>query len=111
VRIALGEEASSEVMKHLADYEIEEITQAIARLKNISVEVMDRILEDFEQHLIAGKWISQGGIDVAHQALERAVGPRKAPKMLDRISSQISSGFYMLCNVPPDQIVRGDSDD
>jgi hypothetical protein len=31
--------------------------------------------------------------------------------MLDRISSQISSGFYMLRNVPPDQIVRGDSDD
>ena len=111
MRVALGEEASGEVIKHLADYEIKEITQAIARLKNISVKVMDRILEDFEQHLIAGKWISQGGIDVAHQALERAVGPRKAPEMLDRISSQISSGFYMLCNVPPDQIVRGDSDD
>ena len=111
MRIALGEEASGEGMKHLADYEIEEITQAIAGLKNISVEVMDRILEDFEQHLIAGKWILQGGVDVAHQALERAVGPSKAPEMLDRISSQISSGFYMLCNVPPDQIVRGDSDD
>ena len=45
-----------EVMKHLSDYEIEEITQAIAGLKNISVDVMDRILEEFEQHLIAGEW-------------------------------------------------------
>ena len=104
VMVALGEEASGEVMKHLSDYEIEEITQAIAGLKNISVEVMDRILEEFEQLLVAGEWISQGGVDFARQALERAVGPRKAQEILDRISSQISSGFYMLRNVPPDQI-------
>ena len=45
--VALGEEVSGEVMKHLSDYEIEEITQAIAALKNISVDIMDRILEEF----------------------------------------------------------------
>ena len=104
VMVALGEEVSGEVMKHLSDYEIEEITQAIAGLKNISVDVMDRILEEFEQHLMAGEWISQGGVDFARQALERAVGPSKAQEILDRISSQISSGFDMLRNVPPDQI-------
>ena len=32
VMVALGEEVSGEVMKHLSDYEIEEITQAIASL-------------------------------------------------------------------------------
>ena len=104
VMVALGEEASGEVMKHLSDYEIEEITQAIAGLKNISVELMDQILEEYEQHLIAGEWVSQGGVDFARQALERAVGPRKAQEILDRISSQITSGFYILRNVPPDQI-------
>jgi flagellar motor switch protein FliG len=103
VMVALGEDASGEVMKHLTDYEIEEITQAIAGLKNISVEVMDGILEEFEQLLVAGEWISQGGIDFARQALERAVGPRKAQEILDRISSQ-PLGFQMLRNVPPDQI-------
>ena len=103
VMVALGEDASGEVMKHLTDREIEEITQAIAGLKNISVEVMDGILEDFEQLLVAGEWISQGGIDFARQALERAVGPRKAQEILDRISSQ-PLGFQMLRNVPPDQI-------
>ena len=102
--VALGEETSGEVMKHLSDYEVEEITQAIAGLKNISVEVMDQILEEFEQLLMAGEWISQGGVDFARAALERAVGPRKAQEILDRITSQISAGFYMLRNVPPDQI-------
>ena len=104
VMVALGEEVSGEVMKHLSDYEIEEITQAIAGLKNVSVEVMDRIIEEFEQLLMAGEWISQGGVDFARAALERAVGPRKAQEILDRITSQISAGFYMLRNVPPDQI-------
>jgi len=104
VMVALGEEASGEVMKHLSDYEIEEITQAIAGLKNVSVEVMDRIIEEFEALLMAGEWISQGGVDFARAALERAVGPRKAQEILDRITSQISAGFYMLRNVPPDQI-------
>ena len=103
VMVALGEDASGEVMKHLTDFEIEEITEAIAGLKNISVEVMDGILEEFEQLLVAGEWISQGGIDFARQALERAVGPRKAQEILDRISSQ-PLGFQMLRNVPPDQI-------
>ena len=103
-KVALGEEVSGEVMKHLSDYEIEEITQAIAGLKNISIDVMDRILNEFEASLLAGEWVSQGGIDFARQALERAVGPRKAQEILDRISSQVSSGFYMLSNVPADQI-------
>ena len=104
VMVALGEEVSGEVMKFLSDYEIEEITQAIASLKNISVEVMDRVLEDFEQHLMAGEWISQGGEDFARAALERALGPQKAAEILERVSSKVASGFYMLKNVAPDQI-------
>ena len=104
VMVALGEEVSGEVLKHLHDYEIEEITQAIAGLKNISVELMDRILEEFEQHLLAGEWVSQGGVDFARSALERAVGPRRAQEILERVTTKVSSGFYMLKNVAPDQI-------
>ncbi|MGB0605777.1 MAG: flagellar motor switch protein FliG [Candidatus Latescibacterota bacterium] len=104
VMVALGEEVSGEVLKHLQDYEIEEITQAIAGLKNISVELMDRVLEEFEQHLLAGEWVSQGGVDFARSALERAVGPRRAQEILERVTTKVSSGFYMLKNVAPDQI-------
>ena len=105
VTVALGEEVSGEVMKHLSDFECEEITQAIAELKNISVDMMDKILEEFEQHMIAGEWVSQGGVDFARQALERAVGPKKAQEILDRIGSRTTGGFYILKNAAPDQIV------
>ena len=104
VMVALGEETTGEVMKHLSDYEVEMITQAIAGLKSIPTGVIDRVLEDFETHLMAGEWVSQGGIDFARAALERAVGPRKAQEILDRVASTTTSGFYMLKNVAPDQI-------
>ena len=104
VMVALGEEVSGEVMKHLSDYEIEEITQAIASLKSISTELIDGVLEEFEQHLLAGEWIAQGGMDFARAALERAVGPRRAQEILERVGSKVSSGFYILKNVAADQI-------
>ena len=102
--VALGQEVAGEVMKFLSDFEIEEITQAIAKLSNVTVEMQDRILEEFEQHLLAGEWVSTGGIDYARGALERAVGPRKAQEILDRVASTTSSGFYILRNVSPDQV-------
>jgi flagellar motor switch protein FliG len=102
--VALGEEVAGEVMKYLSDLEIEELTQIIAQLKSLPTQLQDRVLEEFEQHLLAGEWIGQGGVDFARAALERAVGTRRAQEILERISSNTSSGFYMLRNVAPQQI-------
>ena len=102
--VALGQETAGEVMKFLTEYEIEEITQAVANLKNITVVVQDKVMEEFEQHLLAGEWVSQGGMDFARGALERAVGPRKAQEILDRVSSTVSSGFFILKNAAAEQI-------
>ena len=102
--VALGQESAGEVMKFLSDFEIEEIAQAVANLKNVTVPMQDRVLEEFEQHLLAGAWVSQGGMDFARGALERAVGPRKAQEILDRVANTVTSGFYMLRNVAAEQI-------
>ena len=83
---------------------MEEITQAIANLKNVSVAQQDKVLEEFEQHMMAGNWVSQGGLDFARQALERARGPARAKEILDRVTHTVSSGFSMLRNVAPEQI-------
>ncbi len=104
ILVALGPEVAGEVMKNLQDNEVEEITQCIASLKNITPEVMTQVLEEFEQHMLAGAWVSQGGVDFARAALERAVGARKAQEILDRVTARVSSGFYMLKNVQADQI-------
>ena len=102
--VALGQETAGEVMKFLSDFEIEEITQAVANLKSVTVEMQDKVLQEFKHPLLAGEWVSQGGMDFARGALQRAVGPRKAQEILDRVASTTSSGFYMLKNVAPEQV-------
>lgn len=103
--IALGQETTAEVMKYLNDIEIEQIAEAIAGLDVVTTEQEDEVLEEFEQLLIAGKYVSQGGMDFARGALEKALGPRKAQGLLDRVTSTTTSGFYMLRNVDPNQII------
>ncbi len=103
--IALGQETTAEVMKFMNDYEIEEIAQSISELEVVTTEQEDQVLEEFEQLLLAGKYVSQGGMDFARGALERAIGPRRASQLLDRVNSTTTSGFYMLKNVDPNQII------
>ncbi len=103
--IALGQDTTAEVMKYLSEFEIEGIAQAIAEMDVVTTEQEDDVLEEFEQLLIAGKYVSQGGMDFARGALEKALGPRRAQGLLDRVTSTTSSGFYMLRNVDPNQII------
>jgi flagellar motor switch protein FliG len=103
--IALGQEATAEVMKCMDEQEIESIAQSITELDTVTTEQEDDVLEEFEQLLLAGKYVSQGGLDFARGALEKALGPRKAQGLLDRVNSTTTSGFYMLRNVDPNQII------
>jgi flagellar motor switch protein FliG len=103
--IALGQDATAEVMKYLSELEVEGIAESIAGLEVVTTEQEDEVLEEFEQLLVAGKYVSQGGMDFARGALEKALGPRQAQALLDRVTSTTSSGFYMLRNVDPNQII------
>jgi flagellar motor switch protein FliG len=102
--IVLGREVSAELMKHFSDYEIEEITLAIASTKSVESMQAGEFLEEFRQHLLAGEWINQGGIEFARAMLERAVGPRKTQEIIGRVTSRVAQGFYLLNKVAPDQI-------
>ena len=102
--VAVGQEPAGEVMKYLTDHEIEDIAEAIAGLRNVSAEVQELVLEEFRQHLIAGQWVAQGGMDFARGSLERAVGPQKAEEILNRVAAGVSPGFEVLKNVPPEQV-------
>lgn len=104
VMVAVGQEVSGMIMQHLSDFEIEETTQAIARLQGTPKALRDDVLEEFRQHLLAGTWLSTGGMDFARAAVTRAVGAPRAKEILARVSSRVTAGFYMLKNVEPDQL-------
>ncbi len=102
--IALGQDTSAEILKYLNDYEIEDIAQTIAELRTVTTDQEDEVLEEFETMLMAGKYVSMGGIDFARGTLEKAMGPRRAQSMLDRVTATTSGGFYLLRNIAPNQI-------
>ena len=102
--VALGQETASEVMKYLGEYEIEQITQAIAELQHITPEIQDQTLEEIEQHLLAGQYVTEGGVDFARGMLEKALGPKQAQEVMERVLTTVSSAFYQLRNVSPSQL-------
>jgi len=104
IMVALGEECAGDIMRYLGDYDIEELTEAITALRSVPTEVQDRALEEFEQHLLAGEWISQGGADFARGVLERAVGARRAQEIMERVQMDVGTGFQLLRTASAEQI-------
>jgi len=104
VMVGLGQRIAGELMKRMSDGEIEEVTQAIGGLDQVEAEGRQKVAEEFRQRLLDGEYSIKGGMEFARGALERAVGPRKAQEVIDHITSRVSSGFYMLQNVAPEQI-------
>jgi flagellar motor switch protein FliG len=102
--VAIGTHAAGEVMKFLSDHEIEQLTSTMVTLHSVSVEMQTRVVDEFLRHLRAGSGVSHGGVEYSRGVLERALGPRKAQEILERVANSASSGFYMLRNVSPEQV-------
>lgn len=87
--VSLGSDVSSEVFKHLREDEIEQLTFEIARLDKIEPDDRDRVLQEFQEMMMAQEFISQGGIDYARDVLERALGTQKAIDVVNRLTSSL----------------------
>jgi flagellar motor switch protein FliG len=87
--VSLGSDVSSEIFKHLREDEIEQLTFEIARLDKIEPEDRDRVLQEFQEMMMAQEFISNGGIDYARDILERALGTQKAIDIVNRLTSSL----------------------
>ncbi len=105
--IAIGTEAASQIFKHLKDKDVERLAVEIANMKDIPSTIMEAVIEEFYQMIMAQEYISQGGIDYAKGVLEKAVGPRKAHEVISKVESAINvSGFTLLKDVDPNQLLN-----
>ncbi len=87
--VSLGSDVSSEIFKHLREDEIEQLTFEIARLDKIEPEDRDRVLQEFQEMMMAQEFIQNGGIDYARDVLERALGTQKAIDIVNRLTSSL----------------------
>ncbi|MCL1947219.1 MAG: flagellar motor switch protein FliG [Chitinivibrionia bacterium] len=107
VMVALGSNASSQVLKHLDEKDVERLTTEIARLSDVSMEVREAVLQEFTALSMAYQYIAQGGVDYAREILEDALGTRKAKEIMERVQQKIrTTGFNLLEKVDPTQLVN-----
>ncbi len=104
--IAIGVTSASQMLKHLPEEEVEQISVEVARLKDVSSEVVTGVIEEYYQMMTAKQYVSQGGMDYAKQLLEKAWGMRKAEDFLKRIEAATEvSAFYLLQTVDDAQLL------
>lgn len=104
--IALGVEAASEVLKRLEDQEVETISIEIARMRNISSDVVEQVLLEYREMAMAQDYIAQGGVQFARETLEEALGPRRAEDIIMRVEGAMEvSAFHLLQTVETDQLI------
>ncbi len=100
--VELGPEKSAEVYKNLSDEEIEEITIEIATLGTVNKDSSSVVVEEFYHTALAKQYINQGGIDLAKDILERAVGSKRAEEIVGRLQGALQvSPFDFLKKVDP----------
>ncbi len=87
--IALGPEVSAQVMKHLREDEIEDLTLEIANINTVTPEDKNKIIVEFYQLCQAQEYISEGGIEFAKEILERALGSQKAIEIIDSLTTSL----------------------
>ncbi|MHB8073717.1 flagellar motor switch protein FliG [Desulfosporosinus fructosivorans] len=103
--ISLGSESSSEIVKHLGDVEIEQLTLEMASVGKVSPETRDYVVEEFHQMCLANDYITQGGIEYAREVLERALGQSRAFDIISRLSTSLKMRpFDLVRRTDPKQL-------
>ncbi|MBC7230065.1 MAG: flagellar motor switch protein FliG [Actinobacteria bacterium] len=87
--VSLSPEVSSKVMQHLSEEEIETLTLQIANLTRITKEEREHVIETFYHRCLAEGEIAGGGFNYARELLEKALGPKKAQYILEKLSTSV----------------------
>ena len=107
--VALGDQLSAEVIRHLDEDEVEMIGREVARIHSLDPNVAEKILEEYHQMTLAHDYVLKGGVDFARKILLNAFGPEQAKKMLDRLMKAVNSdnaNFDALQKADPQQLSK-----
>jgi flagellar motor switch protein FliG len=83
--MSLGEEEASEVFKHLAPKEVQRLGETIAKLKVVSREKLETVLDKFAAVSAAQHTLVADTDEYVKAVLKKALGDDKANLLIDRI--------------------------
>jgi len=105
--VMLGPEKAALVLKHLDESDVEQLTIEIANLGKITDEEKKQVLTEFQDIANARQMIAQGGIEYAKEVLQKAFGPEKAMRIIERLVSNLQvKPFDFLRQADPLQLVN-----
>jgi len=105
--VALGPEKAAQVMKHLDEDVVEQIVVEIAGIGKVSPEERKQVLEEFMSLVKAKEMIAEGGLEYARKVLEKAFGPERARKIIERLMANLQvKPFSFIKNADPIQLVN-----
>lgn len=83
--MTLGEEEAAEVFKHLTPKEVQKLGETIARMRAVTKEKVDFVIQRFVDDCAAQSLLVEDTGDYVKSVLRRALGEDKAALLLDRI--------------------------
>jgi flagellar motor switch protein FliG len=107
--VVLGEEAASAIYRQLPPADVEQISQEIASLPQVSPEDSMAVLEEFSHLVEAGDYVTQGGTDYANKILVKAFGEEGASELLRQVAqaAELSGGkLDSLRKADPQQLAK-----
>ena len=83
--MTLGEQEASEVFKHLAPKEVQRLGETIARMKSVTRERVEQVMDSFEKVATNEHLLVADSNEYVKAVLRRALGDDKANLLIDRI--------------------------
>lgn len=83
--MSLGEEEAAEVFKHLSPKEVQKLGETIARMRTISKDKVDEVINRFTNDAAAQSLLVSDTSNYVRAVLKRALGDDKAALLIDRI--------------------------
>jgi flagellar motor switch protein FliG len=83
--VSLGEEEAAEVFKHLTPKEVQKLGETIARMRGVTREKVDFVIDRFTNDAGAQSLLVDDAGDYVRSVLKLALGDDKAALLIDRI--------------------------
>jgi len=96
--IGIGPNAASEILKHIPEDMLEQITIDITMLNKIPPEVLNSIVEEFHSFFSASNYLSSGGMNYAQTLLRKAYGDEEAEAILKRLMTLLATNPFQFFN-------------
>lgn len=102
VLMSMGTERAAKILKSMRESEVTELMSEVARMGDISEEIVESVLAEFAVTASARQHVAIGGVETAKELLQASLGDRKAEEIVSRLTmTLVSAPFEFLRKADP----------